>query len=381
VNLVNLHIYPSPFKYETRILKETKSIIKLNLVSQVLILSTGEHGLSREEWVEDRIKVRRINTLSQSLFPGSKAGKGLLYVEFYLRALVFGLSNKIHIINCHSLMVLPLSVILKLIKGAKLIYDPHELETERLGLKGSAQKVSKWIERKLIGYCDALIVVSDSIKKWYENTYQLQDVVSVVRNIPNYAELEPQDVLRKNFEIPTDHLVFIYQGLLNEGRSIDLYLNTFVRLPEHYHLLIMGYGGLVRRVEKYAKQYKNIHFQPAVKPDEILKYTSSADIGLSLIENCCLSYYFCLPNKFFEYLMAGLPVIVSDFPDMATLIRSYEAGWAVGVNEKDLFDLVRSIDQTQITAKRLNIKRMKKQFTWEKEEIEFKKVYKSLHTI
>src|SRR5688572_26682113 len=135
MEIVNLHLYPSTFKFESRILKETRSIIKLGLASRIIILSAGEKGQLRDEVIIPEIKINRIIPFL-NIFSDSKTSKGLFYLEFYLRALFFGIRRKINVINCHSLMMLPIATILKKVKNAKLIYDPHELETERLGLSG-----------------------------------------------------------------------------------------------------------------------------------------------------------------------------------------------------------------------------------------------------
>jgi glycosyltransferase involved in cell wall biosynthesis len=88
----------------------------------------------------------------------------------------------------------------------------------------------------------------------------------------------------------------------------------------------MGYGPLEAKIKAASSHYPNIFFHPAVNPQVVLGYTASADIGIALIENTCLSYYYCMPNKLFEYLMVGLPVIVSNMREMAAFVRSNYLG-------------------------------------------------------
>jgi glycosyltransferase involved in cell wall biosynthesis len=273
-------------------------------------------------------------------------------------------------------MMLPLAVVAKRVKKCKLIYDPHELETERLGLYGFGKKISKWIERKFIFSSDAIIVVSESILKWYTASYQLSNIF-LIRNVPHFFQSKKSNVLREKFVIPNHQLIFIYQGLINEGRSIELYLRAFSKM-DHHHLVIMGYGPLEHLVIEYAGKFPNIHFQPAVKPSEVMDYTSSADIGLSLIENCCLSYYYSLPNKFFEYIMAEIPLVVSNFPDMADIVKLHDIGWPVDITEEHLVDTITSISEEQIGVKIGNLNKVKSQFTWENEESTLVKVFEKL---
>ena len=82
--------------------------------------------------------------------------------------------------------------------------------------------------------------------------------------------------------------------------------------------------------------YKNIYFHKAVSPDVLLDYTSSADFGISTIEDSCLSYRYCLPNKMFEYLMAGIPVIVSNLYEMKRLVESNMVGTVAKENTSDV---------------------------------------------
>ena len=87
----------------------------------------------------------------------------------------------------------------------------------------------------------------------------------------------------------------------------------------------MGYGPLEKLIVNEADKSHKVYFHPSVSPNELLKYTGSADIGLSLIQNTCKSY-FCMPNKLFEYLMTGLPVLVSNMKEMGEFVEKYEVG-------------------------------------------------------
>ena len=98
----------------------------------------------------------------------------------------------------------------------------------------------------------------------------------------------------------------------------------------------MGYGTLENLIQKISKEYKNIYFHKAVSPDVLLDYTSSADFGISTIEDSCLSYRYCLPNKMFEYLMAGIPVIVSNLYEMKRLVESNMVGTVAKENTSDV---------------------------------------------
>jgi len=91
-----------------------------------------------------------------------------------------------------------------------------------------------------------------------------------------------------------------------------------------------------------------------VEPDDVISYTQSAYVGLSLIENTCLSYYLTLANKVVEYIVAGVPAITTDFPEPARIIDSYKCGWKVSDNKQSVIDLIESISKEDIKEKKDN---------------------------
>jgi glycosyltransferase involved in cell wall biosynthesis len=262
--------------------------------------------------------------------------------------------------------------------GSKLILDAHELETERIGLKGVSKTLFKWIEKFAIKYIDLIVVVSNSIENWYRSTYKITNVTTV-RNIPQKRLIsQKSNILREYCNLQNEDLLFIYQGSLSNGRNIQMYLNVFSKLPLKYNIVFMGFGLNESLIKHYARKYKNIHFHEAVPAEKIYEYTSSADVGLCLIENKCLSYYYSLPNKLFEYIQADVPTLVSNFPDMKSIVEKYNIGWAVAPTEKDLCDFIYSIDSNEVVIKSNNCQNLSKEQFWENEADVLIKKLKSL---
>ena len=122
--------------------------------------------------------------------------------------------------------------------------------------------------------------------------------------------------------------IIIYQGFFSLGRGIENLIENIKKITEEeYNFIFMGYGPLENLIKKSAKEKNNIIYLPPVDPSELEIYTSSANFGIALIEDKCLSYRFCLPNKFFEYAMCGLPIIVSNLPEMSKFISKYNCGF------------------------------------------------------
>jgi glycosyltransferase involved in cell wall biosynthesis len=367
VSNLNLHIYPSPFKFESRILRETKSIIDFGLADKVIIASGWSEGMSELEHIDENRSVERFKLFFDKLNKNSLISI-LKYFEFIVKVFTFYKGKKVKVVNCHSLFVLPVGYLLKLVDSKIwLIYDAHELESEKAGLNKISKAISSSLEKFLIKKVDKLIVVSPSIGKWYESKYGVSNVV-VIRNTPEASNSKVRNsVFNEKFQISKDSMIFIYQGVVNKGRGIELLINVFSEIAADKHLVIMGYGPLVDFVKEAERNSSNIHFLVAVLPSEIFYYTSGADVGLSIIENISLSYYYCLPNKLFEYLHSGLPVIVSDFPDMSAIINEYNCGWITGVSEKELLSTINSICSEDLLEKSKGVVNVQKEIHWEKE--------------
>jgi glycosyltransferase involved in cell wall biosynthesis len=119
-------------------------------------------------------------------------------------------------------------------------------------------------------------------------------------------------------------------GNLSSGRGITALLEAFADNGKiDRALVIVGYGELATLVQEYAARWPSIYYLDAVPPEQVLEYASAADLGLCLIEDSCLSYRLSLPNKLFEYIMAGIPVIVSDLPEMASVVGANQIGEVV----------------------------------------------------
>lgn len=374
---MNIHIYPSTFANESRILKIVRSLRGHAVFARVMVLALWKEGFPRHEVLDNGIEVLRV----PPLFGGSlQGGVGRLLKAFgwYLGVLWALRGMKVSCFNCHSLPVLPLSVLVKFWKRCVLVYDPHELETETVGLRGRRQWLARQVERALIGQTDAVCVVNRSIADWYVARYRLKQIW-VVRNVPYRGESEPlrTGALRQTVGLAPEAQLFLYQGLLAPGRGVGLLIDAFSVMPDR-HLVFMGYGELEGQIREAAAQHANIHFMSAVPPEQVKDYTVDADVGISLIENVCLSYYLCLPNKLFEYAACGVPALVSDFPEMGRFVDEYDCGWKVVPDAQALRRLVQGFTAGELAAKRANTRRSGRLYCWQEEERVLLAMYQTL---
>lgn len=354
------------FINDSRVLKEAVTLQENGFNVRVIALHEGD--LKEFDTIEG-VAVHRIK-LKTRFLPKLYFIQIIKYMEFFLE--IVKKYRKVNIIHANDLGPLPIAVFIKKVfnKKMKVIYDAHEYERERNGLKGLRKKVVGILEKTFIKNADSVITVSGSIAEEYAKLYNIPTPY-IVLNCPNYKEQEEHNIFRSKFDIPKETTIFLYQGGLTKGRKIEEYLNVFSAI-DNAALVLMGYGPLEELVIRYANKYKNIHFQEAVSPTTLLKYTSSADIGLCYIESTCLSYYYCLPNKFFEYIMAGLPTLTNNIPELREKVESYEVGWVCenDLDEDALKKLVVDsiINNINIQKYAENTKSMSKKYCWEEQE-------------
>ena len=284
-----IHIYPSVFENESRILKETMSLITHEIVDEVIVIAQGKDGLTDFEEFDTKRFVYRIRPRFRR---GKKLVKWLKYPILFIK-LMDVLIQVIRIVrrakpvyfNIHHVSLLPLIPLVRLVsRKTQMIYDTHELETETNGLPAGKKKLFKLYEKWFIKSCRLLIVVGPAIEQWYKNEYKIDNVITVM-NCPFYQKVDKKDYFRNEFGIPKNAKIFIYQGALFAGRGLEEQLEAFAKINnEAFHIVFMGYGPMAETIKTAAVKYPNIHFKQAVHPSIILEYTSSADVGIAFTE-------------------------------------------------------------------------------------------------
>ena len=160
-----------------------------------------------------------------------------------------------------------------------------------------------------------------------------------------------------------------------------MWLDVFKNFNENDPVIIfMGYGKLEGVIKKHQAKGSNIFYQNTVPPEVILDYSSSADIGV-----CCLegdsteSKRLALPNKLFEYMMARLPVIVSNGPEMVSVIKGHKAGFILAKNTTaDAIKLIKEIQNIDLTVFNKNLSKASLLFNWENQSIVLKELYNNI---
>lgn len=365
------------FKNDSRVLKENISLQKAGYEVQVVALH--EEPLKEHEEVQN-IPVHRVKLKSRG-WSKHKAIQLLKYFEFIYK--IVKQYKKSDIFHCNDLNSLPIGVIIKKFfnRDAKIVYDAHEYEINDVPNQSQKSiKIKYFIEKFFIKYADKVITVSNAIADEYVKLYDIEKPVLVL-NTPPYKEIKKKNIFRETLGIKENQIIFLYQGGLSKGRGIEILLETFKTIDnENAVIVFMGYGPLESLIQATSKEYKNIYFHEAVAPDILLDYTSSADFGFLFYENTCLNHYYCSPNKMFEYLMAEIPVIVSNLYEMKRLVELNKIGTVA--KENTLNGLKVAIEEAVMLDKeelKTNIQKLKTIYNWEEQEKVLLKLYKDLY--
>ena len=283
--------------------------------------------LGNGDLFETDLKVFSINRKSSSL---------LFYLKFASILLRELLKIKADVFIAEDIQTLPLVTIAAKIRNAKIIYNSREIYAFIGGLRNKPviQKIVTGVERFFIKKVDVVLTTGDMDSEFLRKLYTINNTVTV-RNIPLYQKHAYVVDFRKKYNIGNDKLILLYQGIIVEGRGIALTIEAMKDLPEAF-FIVLGDGPQKNNYEKLAVELgvgERVVFAGAFKQDELFNYTAGADVGLTLIENISISYYHALPNKLFEYIMAELPVLSSNLPQMKKVVEQYKVGKAINIED------------------------------------------------
>lgn len=268
--------------------------------------------------------------------------------------------------------------------GGRLVYDARELYPHVAATTGRPWIRLFWqfVEKHHIRHADAVFTVSDGIADRLATTYGIPRP-RVLHNVPPRRPVTPSDRLRTMAKIPPEPVIVLHQGQMRKDRGCALLVEAMAGI-ERAVLVFLGDGPerapLQELVQALGIQDR-IRFLPAVPPDELLDLTASADIGVTLLEDTCLNHRFALPNKLFEYAMAGLPVLASDLPEIRRVVRSFDIGEVVDPSDTRQLVLVlqRMVDSPEARASwSKNTPDVLQAYSWEKESIGFIETFREL---
>jgi glycosyltransferase involved in cell wall biosynthesis len=252
------------------------------------------------------------------------------YLEYNLRLFFLLLFQKTDIICGIDLdTIFPTWLVAKWRKKI-FVYDAHEYFTETSSLHGRhfEKRVWKWVESFIVPKIRHAYTVNQSIADIFKKEYGTS--FDVIRNVPVVKTPAPKTNPEEKY--------ILYQGVLNKGRGLEFLLSCMPEIDQK--LIIAGDGPLRNHLEQMSRELgitEKVSFKGFILPEELKNYTDNAWVGLNLIENTGLSYYYSLANKFFDYIHARIPQICMDFPEYRMLNDQYHCALLLTNFDKEQF--------------------------------------------
>jgi len=255
------------------------------------------------------------------------------------------LSVPADIYHAHDDTALPACYMAACLHRRSLIFDAHELPLVE-------PNVTRWswlhrlavpLLKRMMARCSGIVTVSPPIVRELRKRYGGRTAV-VIRNIPGYQAPIANDRLRSHLGLGSDTRIALYQGNL-ESRGLDRLIPAARFMDPGIVIVMMGRGAIQSDLETLISREgvsDRVKIIPPVPYAELLNWTASADIGLvvyspSYGHTLTPNIQMCLPNKLFEYLMAGLPILASSLDAVADIIRTYNVGCTVhSLEPKDI---------------------------------------------
>lgn len=307
--------------------------------------------------------------------------RGFLFYKFFnIRLLFYILFHRFDLMVANDLDTLPASYLGSVLKRIPLVYDSHEYFTGLPELKNRnfVRSVWKAFEKAIFPHLRYIITVSEPIADLYENEYSKRPVV--IRNFAPLSE-KIEKYNRTELNIPGKDFVLIIQGT---GINIDKGCEEAVEAvagTDNVTLIIAGGGDILPDVRKLVQEYKiekKVIFLPPKPWKELMQYTKMADAGLVLEKNTNLNYRYSLPNKLFDYISAGIPVISSDLPETSAIITKYNCGIIIpNVTPREIHEAIGFLGQNRILYKELKNNSLvaSDELNWENESVKVREFY------
>ncbi|MEH7274091.1 glycosyltransferase [Neobacillus vireti] len=264
------------------------------------------------------------------------------------------------------------------LKPKKLIYDSHEVQTSRTGYNSP---IYGKLEAFLIKKIDEMIVENHTRAKYNEELYDFYP--HVVHNYPFTQQMENQFEkvnLHEILNIPENEKILLYQGGIQTGRGLDKVIKAAPDFNEGVVVMI-GDGKIKNELQALVKEMnleEKVKFLPKVPLADLPKYTRNGYLGFQVLNNVAFNHYSASSNKLFEYMMAGVPVVACDFPEIKRVVEGDKTGLTIDPHDpKQIAEAVNTLVADEKLRKELseNSIRASGKYNWDTEKQNFIEIY------
>jgi glycosyltransferase involved in cell wall biosynthesis len=272
------------------------------------------------------------------------------------------------------------------IKNIHLIYDAHELYPEQAIFEKDKREFYTKVETEFIKYTHLVITVNKSIAKEMSKRYNIKEPKVILNALDPSSSFDinkKYDYFRDKLPIKQTQKIVLFQGGYSPNRNLHLLVQSakFIK-NKNVVIVMMGFGDYEKELQQIAKSDKildkKVFFFPAVDQSVLLEYSASADVGIIPYPHIDLNSYYCTPNKLFEFIQAGLPIIANDSPELNRFIKGNNIGFTKKIdNEKDIADMIDTYFKQSSDYKK-NILKVRSKISWSVEENAFIEMMKGV---
>ena len=354
----------------------------------VTVVDVADKDSPADEGIDD-VFYRHVKTSSE--FFNTRFRRWALFkaVSLFIRSTLLLLRTPADVYHVHDCTALPACYIAARLRRKPLIFHAHELPLSELDVPHR-----RWLRilltpflAHMLSRCAGGIGASPFYEKVLRVRYHLTKVI-LLRNVAPFQRVEKNDRLRLRLGLDPSVRIALYQGNIQADRRLDIMVRAAAFLEENIVVVLMGTG-----IEPTISELKalianeglsdRVKILPPVPYEELLDWTSSADIGLTLIpQDGTLNMRTCLPNKLFEYLMAGLPVLTSPMEAVAPLVSSFDVGQTLlSLAPEDLSAAINAMVRDAAGLARMHQNALNaawSEFNWEKESLALIRLYQEI---
>jgi len=297
----------------------------------------------------------------------------MFYAEYNIRLFFLLLSRPAELLVSNDLDTLLPNFLVHKLKQIPIVYDSHEYftATPELVARPKVQRIWKWIEKSIVPKLKNCITVNASIANMFEQEYHVP--FKIVRNIPRQSK-NAQTTSRASLGLPEDKKIVLLQGSgINVQRGAEEAVEAMQYLDDVL-LLIVGGGdvlpALKNRVQELSLQ-KKVMFVSRQTPENLAGYTANADIGLTIDKDTNINYRFSLPNKLFDYIYAGIPVLATPLVELKNIIQHYEIGEFIENHKPEhIAETIKKMlrDENQLSIYKANTLKAAAELNWDIEK-------------
>jgi glycosyltransferase involved in cell wall biosynthesis len=383
---VCMHVTDTGYS-DYRVMREATALVEAGYdVSMVDIMNELERPAE-----EDISGVHMKHVMMPSMFISTRFKPWFLVksAHMIIRGAITLARTPTDVYHAHDVKGLPACYIAARLRHKRLVFDSHEIPLDDPNIMRwrRLSQLATGVLARMLPRCTGIIAASPLYSREISNEFHYPDVTTIL-NLPIYRKVAKSNRLREHLGLAPDIRIALYQGNIQANRSLDQLVHAAPFLDPNIVIVMMG-----RAVEETRIQLEDliakegvadrIKIIPAVPYDELLDWTTSADVGLTIFQpGYTRSIRYCLPNKLFEYLMAGLPVLSSQLDAIADVLKTYDVGQILpSLASQDIATSINALlaDPDTLARMRQNaLKAAREKFHWDNEKLVLFQFYENV---